>query len=273
MTDEIYVARAALHMWEEPCISGKAGSGAVFFSGCGLRCIYCQNHHIAQGRFGRKVDRDELAGLFLRLQEEEGAANINLVTAVHYLPDVCHALEEAKAEGLKIPVVYNTSGYERVEALKELDGLVDIYLPDFKYLDSREAEDYSRAPDYPEVAKEALAEMARQQPVQEYGEDGMMKKGIIVRHLLLPGHVINGKAVLSYLYHTYGDAITISIMDQYTPMAQVKQDPLLHRKATKREYNRLVDYALELGITNAFLQEGPVAEESFIPDWDEGGIL
>ena len=268
---EILVARAALHMWEEPCISGKEGSGAVFFSGCSLGCGFCQNNKISRGQTGKKITVEYLAELFFQLQGQ-GANNINLVTAGHFLPQVALALENARAHGLKIPVVYNSSGYEKADTLKILEGLVDIYLPDFKYMDSELAGKYSHAPDYPQIAKDALKEMVQQVGTPGFDERGMMKKGVIVRHLLLPGHVKNSREVLKYLYETYGDRIYISIMNQYTPMPAMKDDPKLSRKVTDREYERLLDYALSLGLNNGFIQEGETAKESFIPEFNEEGV-
>lgn len=268
---EILVARAALHMWEEPCISGKEGSGAVFFSGCSLGCGFCQNNKISRGQTGKKITVEYLAELFFQLQGQ-GANNINLVTAGHFMPQVALALENARAHGLKIPVVYNSSGYEKADTLKILEGLVDIYLPDFKYMDPELAGKYSHAPDYPQIAKAALKEMVQQVRTPEFDERGMMKKGVIVRHLLLPGHVKNSREVLKYLYETYGDRIYISIMNQYTPMPAMKDDPKLSRKVTDREYERLLDYALSLGLNNGFIQEGETAKESFIPEFNEEGV-
>lgn len=263
----IMVARAALHMWEEPCISGKEGSGAVFFSGCSLGCAFCQNRTISKGQSGKVITVEHLAELFLNLQAQK-ANNINLVTAGHFLPQVREAIILAKERGLTIPVVYNSSGYEKAEMLRYLDGLVDIYLPDLKYLEADLAGKYSHAKDYPEVAMKALEEMVRLVGMPEFDERGMMKKGVIVRHLLLPGHVRNSKKVLEYLYGTYGDQIYISLMSQYTPMPAMKDDPQLSRKVTDREYDRLLDHAISLGVTNCFIQEGETAKESFIPEFN-----
>lgn len=268
---EIILARAALHMWEEPCISGKEGSGAVFFSGCSLGCKFCQNRQISRGQTGKKVTADRLADIFLELQQQK-ANNINLVTAGHFLPQVAEAIEKSRNRGLQIPVVYNSSGYEKAEMLKLLEGLVDIYLPDFKYMDPELAEKYSYARDYPEVAKEALKEMVRQTGTPEFDRRGIMKKGVIVRHLLLPGHVKDSRRVLEYLLSTYGKEIYISLMNQYTPMPAMKDDPRLSRKVTNREYQRLIDYGLQLGLENGFIQEGETAKESFIPEFNGEGI-
>ena len=268
---EIILARAALHMWEEPCISGKEGSGAVFFSGCSLGCKFCQNGQISRGQTGKKVTADRLADIFLELQQQK-ANNINLVTAGHFLPQVAEAIEKSRNRGLQIPVVYNSSGYEKSEMLKLLEGLVDIYLPDFKYMDPELAEKYSYARDYPEVAREALKEMVRQVGTPEFDRQGIMKKGVIVRHLLLPGHVKDSRRVLEYLLSTYGKEIYISLMNQYTPMPAMKDDPRLSRKVTNREYQRLIDYGIQLGLENGFIQEGETAKESFIPEFNGEGI-
>lgn len=270
--EELVVARAALHMWEETCISGENGSGAVFFSGCNMGCVFCQNYSIAGARVGKVISVARLAEIFLELQEQ-GANNINLVTPTHYVPQIIEALDLAKQEGLRLPVVYNTSGYEKAETIRMLKGYVDIYLPDFKYMEEDLAKAYSHASDYPEYAKAALEEMVTQAGSPKFDETtGLMKRGVIVRHLVLPGHVKNSKAVIRYLYETYNDRIMISIMNQYTPMAQVKDDPLLARKVTRREYDRVVDYALELGVERGFIQEGEVASESFIPEFDGEGV-
>lgn len=265
------VARAALHFWEEPCISGEEGSGAVFFTGCNLRCVFCQNYHIARAEQGKEITTERLAEIFLELQEQK-ANNINLVTGTHYVPQIVEALQSAKKQGLQIPVVYNCGGYERTETLQLLEGLVDIYLPDFKYMDSQRAGKYSHAKDYPEVAKAALAEMVRQQPEAVFDERGLMKRGIIVRHLMLPGGIKDSKEVVRYLYETYGDRIYMSLMNQYTPLAHVEAYPEINRKLKKFEYDRLVDYAIALGVENAFIQEGETAEESFIPAFTGEGV-
>ncbi len=271
MDDRMLVARAALHMWEEPCLSGKEGSGAVFFSGCALGCVYCQNREISRGRAGTEITVSRLAEIFLELQEQR-ANNINLVTAGHYVPQVVEALREAKRDGLEIPVVWNSSGYELAETLEMLEGLVDIYLPDFKYANFETAKELSSAADYPETAWAAVREMVRQQPEPEFDGRGMMKKGVIVRHLLLPGHVREAKEVVRRLHEAYGNQIYLSIMNQYTPMEAVKEDRLLGRRVTKREYERVLDYALEIGVEQGFFQEGETARESFIPEFNGSGV-
>lgn len=271
VSSEIKVARAALHYWEEPCISGKRGSGAVFFSGCSLHCVFCQNREISDGKEGKVISKERLSDIFMELAGK-GANNINLVTPGQYIPDIVWAVNDAKSRGMKLPIIYNTSGYENVTELKLLEGIVDVYLPDFKYMDSTLSTMYSRAKDYPSVAKQALSEMVRQQPdVVIDDATGLIQKGVIVRQLLLPGHVNDAKAVLKYLYDTYHDHVYISMMSQFTPIA-LKDYPEINRTVTRREYERLVDYALEIGITNAFIQEGDVAKDSFIPAFDCEGV-
>ena len=267
----IYLARAALHMWEEPCISGKKGSGAVFFSGCGLRCCFCQNHDIAIGSRGLPVTVERLSEIFLELKEK-GAANINLVTGAHYVPQIIQALDMAREKGMDLPVVYNSSGYEKLETLKLLEGYVDVYLPDMKYMESELAQKFSHAADYPETAKIAIGEMVRQTGKCVFGEDGYIRKGTIVRHLILPGHTRNSVKVLKYLHETYGDNIYISIMNQYTPVRTFDTCKELNRKVTKREYEKVLDAAVDMGIKNGFIQEGGTASESFIPDFDYEGV-
>lgn len=271
VSSEIKVARAALHYWEEPCISGKRGSGAVFFSGCSLHCVFCQNREISDGKEGKVISKERLSDIFMELADK-GANNINLVTPGQYIPDIVWAVNDAKSRGMKLPIIYNTSGYENVTELKLLEGIVDVYLPDFKYMDSTLSARYSRAKDYPSVAKQALSEMVRQQPdVVIDDSTGLIQKGVIVRQLLLPGHVNDAKAVLKYLYDTYHDHVYISMMSQFTPIA-LKDYPEINRTVTRREYERLVDYALEIGITIAFIQEGDVAKDSFIPAFDCEGV-
>lgn len=271
-TAQLRAARAALHFWEEPCISGDCGSGTVFFSGCSLQCIFCQNHEIALGESGKVISVERLSQIFLELQEK-GAANINLVTAGHFIPQVCRALELSKTHGLSIPIVYNTGSYEEVASLRLLEGLIDIWLPDLKYFSGDLSARYSSAPDYFQVATAAIAEMFRQTPTAVFdSKTGLMQRGIIVRHLMLPGQAADSKKILRYLHTTYGDAIYISIMNQYTPLAGVSEIPELNRKVTPEEYRRVLDFADRIGIENGFMQEDGTAAESFIPPFDYEGI-
>lgn len=283
-SDAITAARAALHMWEEPCISGDSGSGTVFFSGCNMGCVFCQNFEIAHGFHGKNISVQRLSEIFLELQAKQ-ANNINLVTPTHFVPQIIDALVLAKKNGLHIPIVYNTSSYEAVDTLRMLDGLIDIYLPDFKYYSSVLSSKYSHAADYFEKASLAVAEMVRQtgEPIfrsasgcllaaDEYDDKALLYRGTIVRHLLLPNCLEDGKAVIKYLYETYKNQIFISIMSQYTPLKHIAEYPELNRKVTSREYEELVDYAISLGVENGFIQDEGTAAESFIPDFNCEGV-
>ncbi len=265
-SDKIKIARSALHFWEEPCISGKNGSGTVFFSHCTMKCVFCQNHKISSGGAGHEISETELAEKFLDLQEQ-GANNINLVTPTHYVPQIITALKTAKNNGLTIPILYNTSGYENVGTLKMLDGLIDIYMPDMKYYSDKYAVKYSSAPDYFNIASKAVEEMFRQTGKPVF-KDGIMQKGVLVRHLMLPNLLFDTKKIMDYLYKTYGDDIYISIMSQYTPLENVKDCPELNKKLNMRQYDAMIEYCVKLGIKNAFIQEGGAAQESFIPDFE-----
>lgn len=266
-TAVLRAARASLHMWEEPCISKDTGSGTVFFSGCSLRCVFCQNYQIAAGGTGKEISIERLSEIFLMLQQK-GAANINLVTPTHFIPQIVAALNMARADGLTLPVVYNSGGYEETASLKLLEGLIDLWLPDMKYMSSDLSGKYSHAPDYFSYASKALAEMVRQSPVTDLDAC----QGVIVRHLILPGCIEDSKNIIKYLYETYGNRIYMSIMNQYTPLPHVSAYPELNRKLTASEYDEVIDYALSLGVENGFIQEGETASESFIPDFDCGGI-
>lgn len=270
-TAVLRVARASLHHWEEPCLSGERGSGTVFFSGCSLGCVYCQNHEISKGQAGKEISVPRLAEIFIELQEK-GAHNINLVTPGHFLPQIIEAVQAAKTGGLRLPVIYNSSGYEKAELLRRLEGTVDIYLPDFKYFSADIAGKYSNATDYAETAKAALAEMVRQTGKSAFDAEGIMQRGVIVRHLLLPGCLEDSKRVLRYLYEAYGNVIYVSIMNQYTPMKHLKDYPELSRKITEKEYEEAVDFAISIGVENGFIQEGDTASESFIPPFDGEGV-
>nr|WP_296480218.1 radical SAM protein [uncultured Acetatifactor sp.] len=270
---KITAARAALHFWEEPCISGHCGSGAVFFSGCALQCVFCQNREIALGKAGRPVSIDRLSEIFLELQEK-GAANINLVTAGHFLPQICIALRKAKGQGLTLPIVYNSSGYEEVSSLKLLKGLADIYLPDLKYHSSRLSAEYSQSPDYFQKASAAISEMFRQTgpPILD-PRSGLMKRGTIVRHLLLPGETADSKRILRYLHDTYQNDIYVSILNQYTPPTDNPNLPeALRRPVSSEEYEKVLAFADAIGIEQGYLQEGDTADESFIPAFDFSGL-
>ena len=266
-SNKVKVAYYSLHKWEEPIISGSNGSGTVFFSHCNLRCMYCQNQKISIHGYGKEISNKKLGEIFLKLQDM-GAHNINLVTPTHYVPQIAYILRKIKNHELKIPVVYNTSSYENIGTLMIMRGLVDIYLADLKYYDDSLAEKYSFCSNYFEVATMAIDEMVRQVGKVEIGKDGLMKKGVIVRVLILPGHVHDAKEIINYLYKTYHDDITISIMNQYTPVTECPYSNL-NRKLSEEEYEEVVNYALTIGVDNAFIQEGDTASDSFIPDFDK----
>ena len=270
--DHIMAARAALHLWEEPCISSKNGSGTVFFSGCTLRCVFCQNHIISAENKGYPVTAEQLCRIFLDLQEQ-GAHNINLVTPTHFLPDIVPALQMAKQQGLHLPIVYNCGGYERVETIRQLRGLVDVYLPDFKYMDDKLGEQYSNCANYSSIAKAAIQEMIDQCGDIVFDQDGIVTKGVIVRHLLLPRALNNAKAVVKYLYNTYHNCIWMSLMNQYTPIPQVANIHPLCQRVTGDEYEAWIDYAIELGVENAFVQEGDSSDMQYIPSFNGEGII
>ncbi|MBR1843075.1 MAG: radical SAM protein [Oscillospiraceae bacterium] len=268
VSDTIRVARAAPHYWEEPPISGDKGSGAVFFSGCSLRCVFCQNYDISVGGFGKEVTPQELRAIFDRLIAE-GCHNINLVTATHYADKVLEAL----IEPLSVPVVWNTGGYESLETLRKLSGKVQIYLPDMKYALPEPARKYSFAPDYFEVASKAISEMYDQVGDCEYDEDGLMRRGMIVRHLVLPGNLENSFRVMDWFSENYGDkGVCFSLMSQFTPMGRAKDFPELSRRLTEEEYALAVEYMEQLGIENGFYQELSSAKEEYTPDFDLTGV-
>lgn len=258
-------------MWEEPCISGEKGSGTVFFSGCNLHCVYCQNYEISTARIGKTVSDERLAQIFLSLRDK-GALNINLVTPDHYSDRLIPVIENARGKGLDIPIVYNTSGYVLHSQIERLRDSVDIYLTDFKYINPKTALKYSNAPDYPETAMAAIDEMVRQKGGCEFDENGIMTRGVIIRYLLLPGYCEEGKEIISYIHSHFGDSVYISIMNQYTPIRTFKQYPELNKRVSREEYDELVDFAVGIGVENGFIQEGETADESFIPSFDYEGL-
>lgn len=270
-SDKLRAAKAYLHMWEEPCISGTRGSGTVFFTGCSLGCVYCQNGEISSGGKGYEIDAVRLGQIFLELQDK-GAHNINLVTPTHFAEHIIRAVDFTRGK-LSIPIVYNCGGYENVETLKRLDGYVDVYLTDFKYMSPELAKRYSAAPDYPEAAKAALDEMVKQTVRYLFDADGIMKRGVIVRHLVLPSHADDSREIIRYLHGRYGDDIYMSIMNQYTPVGDLEKYPELKERVSDKEYDEIIDFAAGLGVTNAFVQEGGTVSESFIPSWDGDGVI
>ena len=261
--NELKIANYSLHMWEEPCISGENGSGTIFFSYCNLKCIYCQNYEISTLHKGKNISIYELSEIMINLQNK-GANNINLVTPTHYIILIKYAIILAKKKGLTIPIVYNTSGYEDINSINLLKGLVQVYLPDLKYYDNNLSIKYSKCNDYFKITTLAIKEMYKQVGKIKFDNNGIIKSGLIVRHLVLPGHIEDSKKIIKYLYDTYKDNIYISIMNQYTPLRKLEVDNL-NRKLTDKEYDEVIDYAYDIGVRNAFIQEGETQSESFIP--------
>ena len=283
MGAQITAARAALHFWEEPCISGTRGSGTVFFSGCSLHCCFCQNEPISRGRAGRAISAERLCEIFFELKAQ-GAHNINLVTPTHFIPQITSALRMAKDRGLGLPVVCNCGGYESVEALRIWDGLIDIYLPDLKFYSAALSESMCHAPDYFEKASAALAEMFRQTGTPVFDEDGLMKKGMIVRHLMLPGHLFDTRKILGCLCTTYGNNIYISLMNQYTPPAatasaashsspvQPAASAAPDHPLSEKHYEAMIQFLVDQNQEHAYIQDSGTDSESFIPPFDLTGI-
>ncbi len=266
LDNKIKIARADLHFWEEPCISGKNGSGTVFFSGCNMKCVFCQNYDISTLNKGYNITCEELADVFVKLQNK-GANNINLVTPTHYVYDIIKALDIAKIKGLKIPVVYNSGGYEKADTIKMLKGYVDIYIPDMKYFSDKYSLEFSSAKNYFNIAKDALNEMYNQVGAPVFDEYGIMKKGVIVRHLMLPGLLFDSKKIIDYLYDTYKDDIYISIMSQYTPTGNVCNVKKLNRNLNPKHYETMIDYCEYKGVKNAYIQGIESADKEFIPEF------
>lgn len=271
MGKDLMVARATLHFWEEPIISGEKGSGTVFFSGCNLKCVFCQNFQISTNNFGKKITTERLSEIFLELQSQ-GANNINLVTPTHFIPQIIEAITLAKAKGLNLPIVYNSSGYEKIETIKLLKGYIDIYLPDFKYFDDRYAIKYSKCPNYFEYASKSIAEMISQTGKPVFNSEGLLVKGTIVRHMMLPRLLEDSKKIIHYLAENYNDDIFISIMNQYTPTNNIQKYPEINCTVSNEEYDSLIDYAIDIGIKNGFMQEGETQKTSFIPEFDTTGV-
>lgn len=267
----IKAARASLHMWEEPCISGKNGSGTIFFSNCNLKCVFCQNISISTEGKGKYITEERLGEIFLE-EQKRGAHNINLVTPTHYVPQIIEGIKHARNNGLNIPIVYNSGGYENVETIKALKGYIDIYLPDLKYYSDKYAVKYSRAPGYFKAASEAIYEMVKQAGKPAFDENGMMRKGVIIRHLMLPGLLFDSKKIVDFIHSSFGDDVYLSLMNQYTPMNVADTYPELNRPVSSEHYDSLIDYCLRIGIVNGFIQEEGTVSESFIPDFDGRGI-
>ena len=264
--DKIRVAKYQLHYFEEPCISGKSGSGTVFFSNCNFKCIFCQNYKISQEGKGNEVTIEELANIFLKLQKE-GANNINLVTPTMYAYQIIEAIKIARNNGLNLPIIYNSNGYENVETLRDLSGYVDVYLPDLKYYADELAIKYSKAPNYFKIATKAILKMIDQVGLPEFDKNGMIKKGVIIRHLVLPGHIQNSKHILKWLKENVEGNAYVSVMTQYFPTYKAKEDEYLNRKLTRKEYSEIEQYLYLLDIQNGYMQELGKHEEEYVPDF------
>ena len=265
------VALVSLHPWEEPCLTGEKGAGTVFFSCCNLRCCFCQNHEISHGGKGEEVTVERLAEIFLE-QQERGAATLDLVTPTHYVPQIIEALQLAKGKGFGLPVIYNSGAYEQVETIKALQGLVDIYLPDLKYFSKESAKAYSEAEDYPQVARAAIKAMFEQVGSLKFNEDGSLSGGMIVRHMVLPGHRRESMKILDWLWQEFGDRVQISLMSQYTPMYRAGEHKNLKRRLTTFEYDSVVEHAAGLGITHCYTQERRAASEEYVPEFNGAGV-
>lgn len=267
----VKVAKAYGHMWEEPCISGTKGSGTVFFSNCNLRCVFCQNHDISQSRIGKEISVERLSEIFLE-QQAKGYHNINLVNPTHYVPQIIAALDMAKKRGLTIPVVYNSNGYENIESIKALNGYIDVYIPDLKYFNDKYAIKYSSAPNYFNIASKVIGEMVAQVGTPVFNGDDIMIKGVIIRHLMLPGLLFDSKKVVDYIYKTFGDSIYLSLMNQYTPMFKATEYAEINRPLNPDHYDSLIDYCVDLGYKNAFIQESGTSSTVYVPDFNLQGI-
>ncbi|MCI8443874.1 MAG: radical SAM protein [Clostridia bacterium] len=265
-TDKVKIALYSVHHFEEPCISGEKGSGTIFFSNCNLNCIYCQNYEISQLGRGKEITIEELAEIFLK-QQEKGVENINLVTPTSYVMQIIEAIKTARKKGLTIPIVYNTNAYENVETLKLLEGYIDVYLPDLKYAENELDKKYSKIDNYFEIATRAIQEMVRQVGVPKLNEKGIVEKGVMIRHLVLPNQIENSKSILRWITKNLPNEIYVSIMAQYFPTYKAKEDEKLNRKLTKKEWQEIEDYIEELEIENGYVQELGEQEEEYVPNW------
>lgn len=269
--EKVKIAKVSLHKWEEPCISGTCGSGTVFFSNCNLKCVFCQNYNISSKGLGKEVSIKRLSEIFLE-QQEKGAHNINLVTPTHYILQIVKALDIAKSNGLKLPILFNTNSYANLESIKYLKGYIDVYLPDLKYFDDRYAIKYSSAPNYFKYASENIEEMIRQVGNVELDKHGLIKKGVIIRHLMLPGLLFDSKKIIDYIANNFSNSAYISLMNQYTPMYKSYMFPELNKPLNPKHYNKMIDYCISLGITNGFIQDSGSSSKRFIPDFNLSGI-
>ena len=270
--EKVCIALVSLHQWEEPCLVGERGAGTVFFSYCSLRCVYCQNHEISHGGKGQEVSVERLAEIFLEQQARE-AATLDLVTPTHYVPQIIAALDMAKERGFHLPVVYNSSGYETVETVEALRGYVDIFLPDLKYMSAESGREYSAAADYFAHASAAINKMVEITGPVQYADNGQMTRGVLVRHMVLPGHRHESMELMKWLWENFGRTIQVSLMNQYTPMYKASEHKKINRRLTTFEYESVVDYVLDLGMENVYVQERRSASEEYVPDFNGAGVL
>lgn len=268
---DVKLAKVSLHPWEEPCVSGKNGSGTIFFSNCNLKCVFCQNHNISQESVGKIVSINRLSEIFLE-QQKRGAHNINLVTPTHYVPQIIEALKIAKSNGLTLPILYNSNGYENIETIDALNGYIDVYLPDLKYFNEKYALKYSHAKDYFSKASKAIERMVSQVGKTQLDDNGIIKKGVIIRHLMLPGLLFDSKKIMDYIYNTFHDDVYISLMNQYTPMFNACKYPEINKPLNPKHYDALIDYCLDIGITKAFIQGEGTSTSEFTPNFDLSGV-
>jgi putative pyruvate formate lyase activating enzyme len=268
---EIKIAKACLHQWEEPCISGSNGSGTIFFSNCNLRCVFCQNHEISSAGIGKEISIQRLSEIFLE-QQEKGAHNINLVTPTHYVPQIIEALKLSKGKGLNIPIFYNSNGYDSIDTIRSLKNYIDVYLPDLKYFNNKYGEKYSDVPNYFSFASTAISEMVTQVGGAKFSKDGLIEKGVVIRHLMLPGLLFDSKKIMDYIYKSFGDSVYFSLMNQYTPMHRAKDFKELNKTLNSKHYDSLIDYCLELGLDNGFIQDSGTSSETFVPDFNLNGL-
>ena len=270
--EKVCIALVSLHQWEEPCLVGERGAGTVFFSYCNLRCVYCQNHEISHGGKGQEVSVERLAEIFLE-QQARGAATLDLVTPTHYVPQIIAALDMAKERGFSLPVVYNSSGYETVETVEALRGYVDIFLPDLKYMSAESGGEYSAAADYFSYASAAIKKMVEITGPVQFADNGQMTRGVLVRHMVLPGHRHESMDLMKWLLENFGRTIQVSLMNQYTPMYKAFEHKKINRRLTTFEYESVVDYVLDLGMENVYVQERRSASEEYVPDFNGAGVL
>jgi putative pyruvate formate lyase activating enzyme len=268
---DIKIAKVTLHQWEEPFVSGEQGSGTVFFSNCNLRCAFCQNHNISHNGIGKIVSINRLSEIFLE-QQARGAHNINLVTPTHYVPQIIEALKLAKVKGLNIPILYNSNGYENLDTIKALKGFIDVYLPDLKYYKDKYALKYSAVPDYFNTASKAISEMVCQVGEPKFDNAGIIQKGVIIRHLMIPGLLFDSKKIVDFIYTTFNDSVYISLMNQYVPMHEAYKYTEINKPLNPEHYDALINYCLNIGITKCFIQESGTSSKAFVPEFDLSGV-